>query len=80
MARRTFTRLFQQEMGMGFAAWRRRVRVVEAASRLATGQSIAEVAFDLGYDNAGSFSTMFHRTFGVAPSTLRVNSLPTPRS
>lgn len=80
MARRTFTRLFQQEMGMGFAAWRRRGRVVEAASRLATGQSIAEVAFDLGYDNAGSFSTMFHRTFGVAPSTLRVNSLPTPRS
>lgn len=74
MARRTFTRLFQQEMGMGFAAWRRRVRVVEAASRIATGQSIAEVAFDLGYDNAGSFSTMFHRTFGVAPRKLRLSS------
>lgn len=80
MARRTFTRLFQQEMGMGFAAWRRRVRVVEAASRIATGQSIAEVAFDLGYDNAGSFSTMFHRTFGVVPSMLRVNPSLTPRS
>lgn len=79
MARRTFTRLFQQEMGMGFAAWRRRVRVVEAASRLAAGQSIAEVAFDLGYDNAGSFSTMFHRTFGAAPSALRFGSSSTPR-
>lgn len=78
MARRTFTRLFQQEMGMGFAAWRRRVRVVEAASRIAAGQSIAKVAFDLGYDNAGSFSTMFHRTFGVAPSSLRFSSIPAP--
>lgn len=76
MARRTFTRLFQQEMGMGFAAWRRRVRVIEAASRIAAGQSISKVAFDLGYDNASSFSTMFHRTFGVAPRTLRFNSEP----
>ncbi len=84
MARRTFTRLFHLEMGMGFAAWRRRVRVIEAASRIAAGQSIAEVAFDLGYENAGSFSTMFHRTFGVAPSTLRPGTLrpgtaPAPR-
>lgn len=80
MARRTFTRLFQQEMGMGFAAWRRRVRVIEAASRIAAGQPISKVAFDLGYDNASSFSTMFHRTFGVAPRTLRFNSVPTPQS
>ncbi|MBB2205444.1 helix-turn-helix domain-containing protein [Gluconacetobacter takamatsuzukensis] len=79
MARRTFTRLFQQEMGLGFAAWRRRVRVIEAASRIAAGQSIAEVAFDLGYDNAGSFSTMFQRTFGVSPRTLRAGSSPALR-
>ncbi|WP_255312321.1 helix-turn-helix domain-containing protein [Zymomonas mobilis] len=71
MARRTFTRLFQLEIGMGFAAWRRRVRVIEAASRIASGQPIAKVAYDLGYENAGSFSTMFHRTFGVVPSALR---------
>ncbi|GBR03698.1 AraC family transcriptional regulator [Acetobacter oeni] len=76
MARRTFTRLFQREMGMGFAAWRRRVRVIEGASRIAAGQSVAEVAFDLGYDNAGSFSTMFHRTFGVTPRALRFGSSP----
>lgn len=40
MARRTFTRLFQQEMGMGFAAWRRRVRVVEAAPGLLQGNPL----------------------------------------
>lgn len=78
MARRTFTRLFQQEMGMGFAAWRRRVRVVEAASRIAAGQSISEVAFDLGYENASSFSTMFHRTFGVSPRMVRSGTLTPP--
>ncbi|MDE7547609.1 helix-turn-helix transcriptional regulator [Acetobacter fabarum] len=71
MARRSFTRLFQIEMGMGFSAWRRRVRAIEAASRIAAGQSVAEVAFDLGYDSAGSFSSMFHKTFGMAPSSLR---------
>ncbi len=79
MARRTFTRLFQQEMGMGFAAWRRRVRVTEAASRIAAGQSVAEVAFALGYENAGSFSTMFHRTSGVTPRTLRSGPSPATR-
>lgn len=79
MARRTFTRLFQLELGMGFAAWRRRVRVTEAASRIVAGQSIAEVAFDLGYDNASSFSMMFHRTFGAPPRTLRSARTPPSR-
>lgn len=77
MARRTFTRLFHQEMGMGFAAWRRRVRVIEAASRIAAGQPVSEVAFELGYENAGSFSTMFHRTFGMSPRALRATTLTT---
>lgn len=76
MARRTFTRLFQQEIGMGFALWRRRLRVLEAASRITAGQPIAQVAFDLGYDSASSFSAMFHRTFGAAPSTLRTQAQP----
>ncbi|MFT4075468.1 MAG: helix-turn-helix transcriptional regulator [Asticcacaulis sp.] len=71
MSRRTFTRVFQTELGMGFAAWRRRVRVIEGTARINAGQSIAEVAFDLGYDNPGSFSTMFRRVFGVPPHALR---------
>lgn len=80
MSRRSFTRLFQQEMGAGFAAWRRRVRVIEAASRITAGETVAEVAFALGYDGLGSFSTMFRQVFGVSPSSLKARSLSLKRS
>ncbi|MCP3730910.1 helix-turn-helix transcriptional regulator [Sphingomonas sp. MG17] len=68
MARRTFTRSFREETGMGLATWRRQVRVMEAASRIAAGESITTVAYDVGYDSPSAFTAMFHRTFGATPS------------
>ncbi len=67
MARRTFTRLFRDETGMAFANWRRRLRLSEAAQRLAAGQPIGRVAYDLGYDSSSAFTAMFRRTLGVPP-------------
>lgn len=69
MSRRTFTRIFSEQTGMGLATWRRQVRVMEAASRIAAGESIAKVSFDVGYENPSAFTAMFHRTFGANPST-----------
>src|SRR3546814_19354281 len=40
MGRRTFTRSFKQETGMGLAVWRQQVRLMEALSLLAAGASI----------------------------------------
>jgi AraC-like DNA-binding protein len=68
MGRRTFTRCFRKETGMSFAAWRQNVRLMEALSRLATGQSVTRVAFDVGYNSPSAFTAMFRRTFGVAPT------------
>lgn len=68
MGRRTFTRHFRQETGMSFAAWRQHVRLIEALARLATGNRITTVAFDIGYNSPSAFTAMFRRTFGVAPS------------
>jgi AraC-like DNA-binding protein len=68
MGRRTFTRLFRQETGTGLAVWRQQVRLMAAVSRMADGQSITSVAFDVGYESPSAFSAMFHRIFGVAPS------------
>lgn len=68
MGRRTFTRLFRQQTGMGVAAWRHQVRLMEAVSLLATGRSITSVAFDVGYESASAFTAMFNRSFGVPPS------------
>jgi AraC-like DNA-binding protein len=68
MSRRTFTRSFRDETGMGLATWRRQVRVMEAASRISAGEAITSVAYDVGYDSPSAFTAMFHRTFGATPS------------
>ncbi|MBB6123734.1 AraC family transcriptional regulator [Sphingobium subterraneum] len=68
MGRRTFTRLFRQETGAGLAVWRQHVRLMAAISRLAIGQPITMVAFDVGYESPSAFTAMFHRVFGMPPS------------
>lgn len=68
MARRTFTRAFKRETGMGFAMWRQQVRLMDALALLASGSPITQVAFEVGYDSPSSFSAMFRRAFGVSPS------------
>lgn len=68
MGRRTFTRLFRKETGMSFAAWRQHVRLMEALARLATGQRVTSVAFEVGYNSSSAFTAMFRRTFGAAPA------------
>lgn len=68
MGRRTFTRAFKVETGMGLATWRQQVRLMAAISLLASGRSITSVAFDVGYDSPSSFTAMFHRALGVPPS------------
>jgi AraC-like DNA-binding protein len=64
---RTLARLFARALGMGFAEWRRQVQLVIAVSKLAEGQSISAVARSLGY-RPTSFSDMFRRELGAAPS------------
>ena len=72
MGRRTFTRLFREETGMGLAVWRQQIRLMEALSLLASGRPITTVAFDVGYESPSAFTAMFHRAFGVPPSQYRV--------
>ena len=67
MARRTFTRTFREQTGMGLATWRRQVRLMEAASRIVAGEAITSVAYEVGYDSPSAFTAMFHRAFGAAP-------------
>ena len=76
---RTLTRLFQQETGMGFVAWRQQVRLAEALARLAAGQAVGIVARDLGYASASAFSAMFRRALGATPRLyLRHGARATP--
>ena len=68
MNRRSFTRMFRRETGMSFAEWRQQACLSAALPKLAAGEAITSIAYDLGYDGPGNFSTMFKRILGVAPS------------
>ncbi len=64
---RTLARLFVKESGMTFGAWRERLRLVTAVARLAEGEAVTAVAYDLGYQSPSAFIAMFKRTLGDTP-------------
>lgn len=70
--RRSFTRLFRRETGMSFAEWRQQACLSVALPKLAAGEPVTSIAYDLGYDGPGNFSTMFKRVLGVSPSRYRL--------
>jgi AraC-like DNA-binding protein len=67
LSRRSFTRLFREELGTSFVAWRQQACLLAAIARFAQGDSITRVAYDLGYSNPTAFSNMFKRVVGIAP-------------
>ncbi len=80
MSRRNFTRLFREQTGMSFAAWRQQACLLAALTRLARGESITQVAFDLGYGSASAFSAAFRRVLGAPPSRFLEGDQPAPAS
>ncbi|WP_084396647.1 AraC family transcriptional regulator [Henriciella aquimarina] len=78
MGRRTFTRHFRQQTGMGFGIWRQQVRLMEAVSRLSAGEPVTHVAYEVGYESPSAFAAMFHRTFGLSPRSYRNACAPRP--
>jgi AraC-like DNA-binding protein len=67
MSRRSFTRLFHRQTGLSLSTWRQQACLFAALPRLATGEPITRVAFDLGYDSVPAFTTMFKRMLGTSP-------------
>jgi AraC-like DNA-binding protein/quercetin dioxygenase-like cupin family protein len=68
---RTLARLFENQLGMGFAAWRQRARFHNAVEALAAGRPISEVARVNGYRSASAFAAAFRKVMGASPSDLR---------
>lgn len=68
MSRRHFTRTFREETGMSFTAWRQQACLLAALTRLGNGETITQVAMDLGYGNPSAFTAAFRRILGMAPS------------
>lgn len=68
MSRRTFTRFFKAQTGVGFAQWRQQACLLNAVLRLSDGESVTTVALDLGYGSPSAFTALFQRVLGVPPS------------
>ena len=67
---RTLTRLFEAETGMGFRAWRQRLRLQRALLLLGEGHAVARVAHSVGYTSASAFIAAFKGYFGVPPGMV----------
>jgi len=67
---RTLARLFENELGMSFSNWRRRVRFYSALEALSLGEPVAVVAQNHGYRSVSAFSAAFRKTLGLRPSDL----------
>jgi AraC-like DNA-binding protein len=67
MSRRAFTRAFRRETGISLSTWRQQAALFTALPRLADGESVTTVAFDLGYESVAAFTTMFKRMLGAPP-------------
>ncbi|CAG9267622.1 AraC family transcriptional regulator [Paraburkholderia unamae] len=67
LSRRSFTRLFREQLGTSFVAWREQACLLAVVARLTQGDSVTRVAYDLGYGSPTAFSTMFKRVMGVSP-------------
>lgn len=68
---RTLTRRCQRDLGISFAEWRQRLRVVKALPLLEAGQTVETIAFELGYGSSSAFIVMFRRLLGVTPDEFR---------
>lgn len=68
---RTLSRLFKKETGLHYSEWRQRLTIQIAIGKLTEGNTIANVAHDLGYDSPSAFTYMFREKTGMTPSVFK---------
>jgi len=64
---RTLSRLFRAETGMSFHQWRQQLRFLEATRLLGQGESVTNIALDVGYGSLSAFVSVFRKALGVTP-------------
>jgi AraC-like DNA-binding protein len=67
---RTLSRLFREEVGMGFTAWRTQLRLHSAVRLLAEGRTVTQTAAACGYSSPSAFVSAFRSAFGRTPRSL----------
>ena len=67
---RTLSRLFRDELGMGFTAWRTQLRLHRSALLLAEGHTVTRTAAACGFSSPSAFVAAFRAAFGQTPRSL----------
>jgi AraC-like DNA-binding protein len=73
---RTLSRLFHDEFGMTFYAWRTQLRIYRALVLLADGHHTTEIAHACGWANPSSFIAAFTDVIGTTPGRYRRHRSP----
>lgn len=83
---RTLERLFKDETGLSFGAWRQRARLLQSLVFLADGANVTQAALAVGYSSSSAFVTAFKTLLGATPgrygaatTEVRPASAPTAR-
>lgn len=67
VSERTFSRLFIQDTGFSFRAWKQRARIYASLDLLCNGVSIKQVAYQLGFSCPSAFTAAFSSILGSTP-------------
>lgn len=67
---RSLERLFKEETGLSLGAWRQQARLMESLRLLSQGESVGNVAFQVGYAGDSAFIYAFRRAFGIPPGAF----------
>jgi AraC-like DNA-binding protein len=78
MSRFQLTRRFQRAYGLPLHAYHLQIRLQEAGRRVAKGESITRVAFELGFADQSHMNKRFKAAFGVTPGQWQAASLERP--
>jgi len=68
MSDRSLARLLIRETGLTFGRWRQQLHLVVALRELASGETVQNVAAELGYESVNAFITMFKKALGITPA------------
>lgn len=69
-----FRHMFKQEFGRSIQSYIMEKRLTRAKELLrSTDHSVLDISMECGFSNAGQFSTMFKKSFGVTPLKYRKN-------
>lgn len=65
------TRVFRNETGLTPRQYQAQMRIARAVSALSSGQSIAALSYDLGFNDQAHFTSVFRSVVGITPGQYR---------